>query len=101
MNIEKMDKLVFRYIATKNSIKWNEIFENEEEMINKLLEFIKFDKEIRTNVWFMMLAKYKKNNLELSEKQISQIKRNCYIIVKRYNLYDDEQKEKLIELLNK
>lgn len=101
MNIEKMDKLVFRYIATKKSIKWNEIFENEKEMIDKLLEFIKFDKEIRTNVWFMMLAKYKKNNLELSEKQISQIKRNCYIIVKRYNLYDDEQKEKLIELLNK
>lgn len=101
MNVEKMDKLVFRYIATKKSIKWNEIFENEEEMIDKLLEFIKFDKEIRTNVWFMMLAKYKKNNLELSEKQISQIKRNCYIIVKRYNLYDDEQKEKLIELLNK
>lgn len=104
MMLEKVSQL---YLTNKN-IKWNEIFENEEEMLDKMLEFKKLDAEVMKysygvsqNVWLNMIEKAKKNNWTLTDKQIRQVKRNVFLIVKQYNSYNESARKKLIEILNK
>lgn len=109
LNNQKMLELVQKFITSNKNIKWSDLFSNEDEMLDKMLEFKKLDSEIMKNsfygvsknVWLEMIEKAKKNNWVLTDKQVKQVKRNVYIIVKQFNIYDESARKKLIEILNK
>lgn len=108
INNDNLLRLVHILYTSDKNINFDEIFENEEEMIEKLLIFRNLDKEylknnysIYENVWLEMLERYTLNNWELSEKQIKQLKRNCYLIPKQYNLYTESQRKDFLLKMNK
>lgn len=103
---ERMLEKVYQLNATDKKIKWDEIFESEEEMLDKMLKFKELDfkimknNSVNNNIWLKMIEKAKKFNWKLSEKQIKQVKRNAYLIVRQYNFYNEEERQMLLDILN-
>lgn len=89
LTVKQIETMNFEKIISGKSVKWNEIFENEEDMIMHLVKLVDFDNTyiqsgIGRNVWLKACydsVKYEKN---ISPKQLKQIKRNAYLLIDYY-----------------
>lgn len=77
-------------------VKWNDIFENEEEMITKIIELKKYITPFKTNHY---IADTKRDNV--NEKVVRQFKRMVYCIVEVFGngTLTDEEEQEVIKIL--
>lgn len=78
-------------VLSDKGIKWQEIFENEVEMLETLAELTKV-KMFQGNTWLNIAKNAIEKGWTLSDKQLTQVKRNAYLIAKlaNYNLPEYE-----------
>lgn len=89
LTVKQIESMNFQRIVGGKSIKWNDIFENEKDMIVNLVKLIYFDDKymqtgIGRNIWLKICYDSVKYGKNISPKQLNQIKRNAYLLVDYY-----------------
>lgn len=89
LTVKQIESMNFQKIVHDKSVKWNEIFENEEDMIMHLVKLIDFDNihiqsGIGRNIWLKICYDSVKYGKNISPKQLNQIKRNAYLLIDYY-----------------
>lgn len=80
---ELIDLYFTNNVTSYKGIKWTDIFNDEQELIDTMYK-IK-DTRFKDNKLVQMLVRYTDNGWGLSDKQIQQLKRNAWLVAKLAN----------------